>query len=83
MEIIDELENTRRGIYGGIIGYVGYDGNMDTCIAIRTVVMKGDQVHIQAGGGIVADSVPQREYEESWNKARALAEAVEYAEKSQ
>lgn len=81
MEIIDELENTRRGIYAGIIGYIGYDGNMDSCIAIRTAVMQGDLIHIQAGGGIVADSDPQREYEESWNKARAMAEAVKYAEK--
>jgi anthranilate synthase component 1 len=81
MEIIDELETTRRGIYAGIIGYVGYDGTMDSCIAIRTVIMQGDTVHIQAGGGIVADSHPQREYEESWNKAKALAEAVDYAEK--
>jgi anthranilate synthase component 1 len=82
MEIIDELENTRRGIYGGVLGYVSYDGNMDTCIAIRTAIMQGDRIHIQAGGGIVADSDPQREYEESWNKAKALAEAVEYAEKN-
>jgi anthranilate synthase component 1 len=81
MEIIDELENVRRGLYAGIIGYIGYDGNMDTCIAIRTAVMQGDTVHIQAGGGIVADSDPQREYEESWNKAAAMAEAVEYAER--
>ncbi|MBN1994818.1 MAG: anthranilate synthase component I [Anaerolineae bacterium] len=80
MEIIDELENTRRGLYAGVIGYIGYDGRMDSCIAIRTVVMQGDTVHIQAGGGIVADSDPQREYEESWNKAKALAEAVDYAE---
>jgi anthranilate synthase component 1 len=80
MEIIDELENTRRGIYGGVIGHISYDGTLDSCIAIRTVVMQGDRVHIQAGGGIVADSDPQREYEESWNKARALAEAVKYAE---
>jgi anthranilate synthase component 1 len=80
MEIIDELENTRRGIYAGIIGYIGYDGNMDSCIALRTAVMQGDTIHIQAGGGIVADSDPQHEYEESWNKARALAEAVDYAE---
>ena len=80
MEIIDELETTRRGIYAGIIGYIGYDGTMDSCIAIRTVVMRGDRVYIQAGGGIVADSNPQREYEESWNKAKALAEAVSYAE---
>jgi len=82
MEIIEELEPTRRGIYGGVIGYVGYDGNMDTCIAIRTAVMKGDRVYIQAGGGVVADSDPEREYEESWNKAKAMAEAVNYAEKS-
>jgi anthranilate synthase component 1 len=81
MEIIDELENTRRGLYAGVIGYLGYDGNMDTCIAIRTAVMQGDTVHIQAGGGIVADSDPQREYEESWNKAAAMAEAVDLAEK--
>lgn len=81
MEIIDELEITRRGLYAGIIGYIGYDGNMDSCIAIRTAVMQGDMIHIQAGGGIVADSDPQREYEESWNKARAMAEAVIYAEK--
>ncbi len=81
MEIIDELENTRRGLYAGIIGYIGYDGNMDSCIAIRTAVMQGDTVHIQSGGGIVADSDPQREYEESWNKAKAMAEAVVYAEK--
>ena len=80
MEIIDELETTRRGVYAGIIGYIGYDGTMDSCIAIRTVVMRGDRVYIQAGGGIVADSDPQREYEESWNKAKALAEAVSYAE---
>lgn len=80
MEIIDELEPTRRGLYAGVIGYIGYDGTMDSCIAIRTVVMQGDTVHIQAGGGIVADSDPQREYEESWNKAKAMAEAVKYAE---
>lgn len=80
MEIIDELEPTRRGIYGGILGYIGYDGNMDTCIAIRTAVMKGERVYIQAGGGVVADSDPQREYEESWDKAKAMAEAVTYAE---
>jgi anthranilate synthase component 1 len=82
MEIIDELEPTRRGVYAGVIGYVGYDGTMDSCIAIRTVVMQGDTVHIQAGGGIVADSDPQREYEESWNKAKAMAEAVIYAEQT-
>ncbi len=82
MEIIDELETTRRGVYAGVIGYIGYDGTMDSCIAIRTAIMQGDTVHIQAGGGIVADSVPQKEYAESWNKAKAMAEAVDYAEQS-
>jgi anthranilate phosphoribosyltransferase len=81
MEIIDELETLRRGIYAGILGYISYDGNMDTCITIRTAVMQGDKVHIQAGGGIVADSNPQSEYEESWSKARAMAEAVAVAAK--
>ncbi len=80
MEIIDELEVSQRGLYGGIIGYIGYDGTMDSCIAIRTALMSGDHVHVQAGGGIVADSDPQREYEESLNKARALVEAVKHAE---
>jgi anthranilate synthase component 1 len=80
MEIIDELETTRRGIYAGVLGYIGYDGTMDSCIAIRTAVMQGDKVHIQAGGGIVADSDPHKEFEESWNKAKAMAEAVTFAE---
>ena len=80
MEIIEALEGTRRGLYAGMIGYVGYDGTLDSCIAIRTIVMQGDTVHIQAGAGIVADSDPTREYEESLNKARALAEAVRAAE---
>jgi anthranilate synthase component 1 len=80
MEIIEALEGTRRGLYAGVIGYIGYDGNMDSCIAIRTIAMQGDTIHIQAGAGIVADSDPAREYEESLNKARALAEAVHSAE---
>jgi anthranilate synthase component 1 len=80
MEIIEALEGTRRGLYAGVIGYIGYDGNMDSCIAIRTIAMQGDTIHIQAGAGIVADSDPGREYEESLNKARALAEAVRSAE---
>jgi anthranilate synthase component 1 len=80
MEIIERLEGTRRGLYAGAIGYVGYDGAMDSCITIRTIVMQGDTVHIQAGAGIVADSDPAREYEETLNKARALAEAVQVAE---
>ena len=81
MEIIEELEGTRRGLYAGAIGYVGNDGALDSCITIRTIVMQGNTVHIQAGAGIVADSDPTREYHETLSKARALAEAVELAEK--
>jgi anthranilate synthase component 1 len=80
MEIIEQLEGSRRGLYAGVIGYVGYDGSMDSCIAIRTIVMQGDTVYIQSGAGIVADSDPGREYQEALNKARALAEAVRAAE---
>ena len=80
MEIIEALEGQRRGVYAGAIGYVSYDGSMDTCIAIRTMLLHDGQVHIQAGAGIVADSDPAGEYEECLNKARALAEAVDQAE---
>lgn len=80
MEIIDELEPTRRGPYAGSIGYFSFSGNMDTCITIRTIVVKGDTAYIQAGAGIVADSVPEREYEETLNKAHALLRALEVAE---
>lgn len=75
-EIIEEQEKSPRGIYGGAIGYIDFTGNMDTCIAIRMAVKKNDKVYIQAGGGIVADSIPQKEYEESGNKARAVIEAI-------
>lgn len=75
-EIIEELENEPRGIYGGAIGYLDFSGNMDTCIAIRMAVKKGDKVYVQAGAGIVADSVPEREYEETANKAKAIMNAV-------
>jgi len=78
-EIIDEREKAPRGIYGGAIGYIDFTGNMDTCIAIRMAVKKGDNVYVQAGGGIVADSVPEREYEESGHKARAVIEAIQKA----
>lgn len=78
-EIIEELEKAPRGIYGGAIGYLDFTGNMDTCIAIRMAVKKNDRVYIQAGGGIVADSIPEMEYEESANKARAVIEAIENA----
>ena len=81
MEIIEELEATRRGVYGGAVGYISYDGAMDTCIAIRTVVMVGDRCYLQAGGGIVADSEPTYEFNESMNKLKALAVAVEQAER--
>ncbi len=81
MQIIDELEPTRRGLYAGAVGYFSFSGNMDTCINIRTIVTDGQQAYIQAGGGIVADSCPQREYEETVNKAKAVMAAVEMAEK--
>jgi len=80
MEIIDEMEPTRRGPYAGAVGYVDFSGNMDTCIALRTMVIAGGKVYVQAGGGIVADSVPQREYQETINKAKALIRAIEVAE---
>lgn len=79
MEIIDELEPTRRGIYAGAILYLDFSGNLDSCIALRTLVAKNGRAYIQAGSGIVADSVPHREYQESVNKARALVRAVEIA----
>jgi anthranilate synthase component 1 len=81
MEIIEALEDTRRGPYAGCVGYIGYDGNMDTCITIRTVVMRGHTCTLQAGAGIVADSDPAYEWRETLNKARALAVAVEVAER--
>jgi anthranilate synthase component 1 len=80
MEIIEELEGTRRGPYGGAVGYFSFDGSMDTCITIRTMMMRGDSVYFQAGAGIVADSDPAREYDETVNKARAIAVAVTNAE---
>ena len=82
MEIIEELEPERRGPYAGAIGYIGYSGNMDTCITIRTIVMQGDRVYLQAGAGIVADSDPAREYEETNNKLRALTRALSLAEEA-
>ena len=80
MEIIDELEPERRGPYGGAVGYFGFSGNMDTCITIRTIVMKGDRVYLQAGAGIVADSDPAHEFEETGNKLQALSQALLIAE---
>lgn len=81
MEIIDELEPVRRGIYGGAVGYVSYSGNMDLAIAIRTLVVKDGKVHLQAGAGLVADSDPTTEWQETVNKAMAVRRAIELAEK--
>ena len=79
MQIIDELEPVKRGIYGGAVGYVAFGGNLDTAIAIRTALIKDEVMHIQAGGGIVVDSVPEKEWEESMNKGRALFAAAAMA----
>jgi anthranilate synthase component 1 len=76
MEIIDELESTKRGVYGGAVGYISWSGEMDTAIAIRTAVVCDGAVNIQAGAGIVADSVPTLEWEETLNKARAMLRAI-------
>ncbi len=81
MEIIDELEPVKRGLYGGAVGYLAWNGNLDTAIAIRTGVVKGGRLHVQAGAGVVADSVPEREWEETLNKARAVIRAAELAER--
>jgi anthranilate synthase component 1 len=81
MQIIDELEPTRRGPYGGAVGYVDFASNMDTCIALRTIVWKNGVYDVQVGAGIVADSVPANEYEETMNKAKAMLKAVQIAEK--
>ncbi len=80
MEIIDELEPHRRGPYAGAVGYVDFNGNMDTCIALRTVVVQGDRAYVQAGAGLVADSVPANEWQETLNKARGLLKAIELAQ---
>ncbi len=81
MEIIDEIEPHRRGPYAGAVGYIDFTGNMDTCIALRTLVMQGQTAYVQAGAGIVADSVPHREFEETQNKAKGLIKAIEIAER--
>ena len=82
MEIIAELEPERRGLYAGAVGYFSFSGNLDMAIAIRTMVMTKSVAYVQAGCGIVYDSVPEREYEESMNKARALLKAIKQAESS-
>ena len=76
MEIIEELESERRGIYAGAVGYFGANGDMDTCIALRTALVKDGTMYVQAGGGVVADSDPEAEYQETRNKARALIRAA-------
>jgi anthranilate synthase component 1 len=81
MEIIDELEPERREIYGGAVGYFSYSGNMDLAIAIRTLVVHKNTIHLQAGAGIVVDSNPQAEYQETLNKARGVLKAIEMAER--
>jgi anthranilate synthase component 1 len=80
MEIIDELEPHRRGPYAGAVGYVDFNGNMDTCIALRTLVVQGDKAYVQAGAGLVADSLPANEWQETLNKARGLLKAIELAQ---
>jgi anthranilate synthase component 1 len=80
MEIIDELESEKRGlVYGGAVGYFGADGSVDTCIVIRTALIKDGRMYVQAGGGIVADSEPDAEYEETLHKSRALLRAAQEA----
>ena len=79
MEIIDEKEPVRRGPYAGAVGYLGFDGNMDTCIAIRTLYAREGKLYLQVGAGIVADSKPEFEYEETINKARGTLRALEVA----
>ena len=82
MEIIDGIEPTQRGPYAGAVGYVSYSGNMDLAIAIRALVTSGDSIYVQAGAGLVHDSVPEQEYEETLNKARAVLRAVALARRS-
>jgi anthranilate synthase component 1 len=81
MQIIDELEPHRRGPYAGAVGYIDFSGNMDTCIALRTMVIQGNQCYIQAGAGIVADSDPATEYQETLSKAQGLLKAIELTER--
>jgi anthranilate synthase component 1 len=80
MEIIDEFEPTKRGVYGGAVGYLGFNGDMDLAIAIRTAVIKNKMLYVQSGAGIVADSVPESEWQETQNKARAVIRAAELAQ---
>ena len=81
MQVIAELEKARRGFYGGIVGYFGYDGSHDSCIAIRSIILKNKKAYLQAGAGIVADSDPAKEFEECVNKAKAMLTAIARATK--
>lgn len=81
MEIIEELEPAKRGLYAGAVGYFSYSGSMDTCITIRTIIIKDNRVYVQSGAGIVADSDPEKEYAETVNKAMAMMKAVDMAER--
>jgi anthranilate synthase component 1 len=83
MQIINELENNKRGIYGGAIGYIDFTGNLDTCIAIRIAYKKKGRVFIRSGAGIVADSNPQKEHQECINKAQAVVSAIKQASKEE
>jgi anthranilate synthase component 1 len=83
MEIIAELEREKRGPYAGAVGYFDFSGNLDTAITIRTLIIKNNIAYIQAGAGIVADSIPEREYQESLAKAQALLSAIDQAEADQ
>lgn len=82
-QLIGELENNKRGIYGGAIGYIDFTGNMDTCIAIRIAYKKNGKVFVRSGAGIVADSVPEKEYTECINKAKAVVDALKLAEEGE
>lgn len=80
MQIIDELESIKRGPYAGSVGYFGFSGELDSCITIRTIVFSNNKAYVQAGAGIVADSVPSQEYQETINKAKAMLKAIELAQ---
>ena len=80
MEIINELENNKRGIYGGAVGYLDFTGNLDTCIGIRLAYKKNGKVFVRSGAGIVADSIPEKEFQECINKAKAVVEAIKKAQ---
>jgi anthranilate synthase component 1 len=81
MQIVGDLEPTRRGLYGGAVGYLDFAGNLDFCIAIRTITMRDQHAEVQAGAGIVADSIPAAEYQESCDKASAMLQALQMADR--